>query len=281
MDDLETRLRQDKNSINKFDITRTVLQRLNERESNQAIKCRREVIRKVVEWEDFSTAFPEDQAEAKGYVTDVRHVVNVKDSFTRMNLERDRERQERLVKETKEREQLLRKKQEIEKVRREIASLFAQQGTPSQRGVQLESLMNRLFQVYKILVRESFVRTGEKGDGVIEQIDGVIDFEGTLYLVELKWLKGPVDKPDISTHLVRIFGRHSVRGIFISVNGFTKPAIATCKEHLANAPVVLVGLEEIVLALEHEADLAELLRVKVRAAILDKNPWTGSTTFST
>ena len=37
--------------------------------------------------------------------------------------------------------------------------------------------------------------------------------------------------------------------------------------------VALCGLEEIVQILEREDDLTELLRKKVRAAIVDKNPY--------
>jgi restriction system protein len=48
--------------------------------------------------------------------------------------------------------------------------------------------------------------------------------------------------------------------------------VTTCKEALARIVVVLTGLQEIVKLLEREDDLAEFLRAKVRAAVVDKNP---------
>ncbi len=278
VNDLEARVNQDRNNIGKFEITRTILQRLNERPDNEAIRWRREIVRRVVEWEDFSTTYPEYLAEARGFVAEVQRVVNVKDSFTRMNQERDRERQERLAKQAAELEQNNRRRRDNESIRREIARLLSQNEDPERRGARFEDLMNRLFRTSGILVRESFRRTGEDGEGVIEQIDGIIDFDGNLYLVELKWLSKPVDVYDVSRHMVRVFSRHSVRGIFISASGYTGPAVTTCKELLAQAMVVLCGLDEIILALEHEVELTSVFREKVKAAAIDKNPWLRSVT---
>jgi hypothetical protein len=42
---------------------------------------------------------------------------------------------------------------------------------------------------------------------------------------------------------------------------------------LARMVVVLAGLQEIVQLLEREDDLPEFLRKKVRAAVIDKNPF--------
>lgn len=69
-----------------------------------------------------------------------------------------------------------------------------------------------------------------------------------------------------------MFTRGSSRGIFISVTKYTEASIETCKAALGKAVVVLCLVEEIVRLLEHEGDLRELLKAKVRAAIIDVNP---------
>src|SRR5436309_1250490 len=92
--DLAERVRTDRQNINKFEITRSVLQRVNEW-GDAGLRMRREIIKRIVEFEDFSTCWPTDQLKAKGLVGEIRRVVNVKDSFTRIALERDREREER------------------------------------------------------------------------------------------------------------------------------------------------------------------------------------------
>ena len=56
---------------------------------------RREVIKRVSEFEDFSTCYENDRYKAQGLVVQIQKVVNVKDSFTRINLEREKERKER------------------------------------------------------------------------------------------------------------------------------------------------------------------------------------------
>ena len=55
--DLESRFATDHESISKFEIARTMLSRLNE-EGDRALQQRREVVKRVCEFEDFSTGWP-------------------------------------------------------------------------------------------------------------------------------------------------------------------------------------------------------------------------------
>jgi restriction system protein len=159
----------------------------------------------------------------------------------------------------------------LEQVKKDLYALFGQ-SDPQKRGKLLEDVLNRLFRLGGILVREAFVRVALTGEGIIEQIDGVIELDGEIYLVEMKWWEKPLGTGEVSHHLVRVFNRHCARGVLISYSGFTDPAVVTCKESLARMVVVLCGLQEIVQLLEREDDLAEFLRKKVRAAVIDKNP---------
>lgn len=93
--DLERRLVPDRNSVGKYEIARTVIHRINA-EGESGLRTRREIVRRVVDWGDFSTCWPETALQAQGLMAKVRDLVNVKDAFTRMQQERERERQERL-----------------------------------------------------------------------------------------------------------------------------------------------------------------------------------------
>ncbi len=93
----------------------------------------------------------------------------------------------------------------------------------------LETALNNLFQAYGVLIRKSFHLVGE-AEGIVEQIDGIIELSGVLYFVEMKWYRNPVGKPEISEHLVRLMSRAEVRGIFISASDYTEPAILTARE---------------------------------------------------
>jgi len=74
--DLAIRLKKDKDSINKYEIARTVLSRLNEK-GDATLSERREILKRITEIEDFSTCWPEDRWEAKGFVSEIRRVIIV------------------------------------------------------------------------------------------------------------------------------------------------------------------------------------------------------------
>ena len=272
MSGIQSRLSNDPNSINKYEMARTVLTGLNEI-GDSAIRERREILKRVVEFEDFSACWENDRLEAQGLVANIRNVVDYKDSFTRMKLEREAEvRKRRETQEAKAAEQS-RYRERMAKIRQDFSNLFTMDNA-QRRGLQLEKVLNELFDSAGILVRENFRRLPDPGQGVIEQIDGVIQFDGHIYLVEMKWLKDPVSVEKISQHLVRVFNHPSSRGIFISYSEYTAPAIATCRESLNNQVViVLCTIEEFVRLLEKEANLKDFLITKIQHSIVDKQPF--------
>ena len=136
----------------------------------------------------------------------------------------------------------------------------------------MESALNELFGYYQILIKEAFTLIGDNNEGIVEQVDGVIEVDGQIYLVEMKWLSTNVDVNDVSRHLVRLFGRSDSRGIFISASGYTQGAISTCADILNQKTMVLCTLEEIVNILEKEGNLKEFFKEKIRGAIVYKKP---------
>ena len=260
----------DPDSVRKHEIARDILRKLNEREDNEALRLRREIVKRVTEVEDFSGCWPGDGVPAKGLVASIREIVNKKDAFTRMNQERERERAEHQRQRNEQIAAATAKKQEREAIRRDLSALFSEEDA-SKRGKALEGVLNRLFKAYGILVREAFCRV-TPGEGIVEQIDGVIYLDGHLYLVEMKWHTERLGVPHVSTHIVRVYNRGDVRGLIISNSGFTGPAIATVKEGLVNKVLILCELDEIVFLLEGERDLADVVRQKAHAAGVDKEP---------
>jgi hypothetical protein len=90
--DISVQVKQYKDSIKKYDICRKILERINE-DSEKYLRERREIIKRIIEFEAFSTCWENDQFKAKGLVAEIRNIVNVKDSFTRMKQERDKEKE--------------------------------------------------------------------------------------------------------------------------------------------------------------------------------------------
>jgi restriction system protein len=259
------KVNEDKASITKYEIVRTVLEKLNEK-GDATLAARREVLRRIVEFEDFSTCWPDDRLKAQGLVAQIRQVVNVKDSFTRMREEREHEQRERHVQQAEKQQQEQQRREVMAAVKADLFALFGEQN-PHRRGKKLEGVLNRLFDTSGILIREAFAVTGSDGEGIVEQIDGEV------YLVEMKWWNEPLGVETVSQHLVRVFNRGQARGIFISASGYTEPAVKTCRESLHRVVLVLCNLQEIVMLMEKEEDLKTVLKEKIRAAIVHKNPF--------
>ncbi|MEX3973554.1 restriction endonuclease [Paraburkholderia caribensis] len=270
--DIAARLKATPKDINKYDMVRSVLERLNAK-GEPALRERREVLRRVVDFTNFDTCWPDDQLKAKGLIASIREVVNQKDAFTRMNNAREEERLARLAEAQRVAAEKRERTSRIEAAKQELYSLFGAAITAQDRGKKLETALNNLFQVYGVLVRKAFHLVGEAGEGIVEQIDGVIELNGVLYFVEMKWYRNPVGKPEISEHLVRLMSRAEVRGIFISASDYTEPAVHTVREFLQHKVLILSTLQEIVCLLEQQDDLAAFLAKKVHAAQIHKNPY--------
>ncbi|MFE0257525.1 restriction endonuclease [Streptomyces sp. NPDC059010] len=259
----------DKSAVSKYKIVRAVLSRINE-QGDAGLGVRREILKRTIEFEDFSTLWPDDRLPAQGLQASVRRLVNVKDSFTRMSQAHDEERAARIKARTSELERLARRKARFQALRDRLNDLF-NEDNPKKRGTALEGVLNDLFATEGILIRESFTLRSEEGHPV-EQIDGALEVDGSAYLVEIKWWGEPVEINAMSRHLVRVYGRSEVRALFISASGFTGPAIEESERALNQRVIVLAELRELVLLLERQGDVVAWLREKVRFAQLERRP---------
>ncbi len=267
--DVAQRVAVEKSSISKFEIARTVLVRLNEA-GDPMIRQRREILNRIVKTESFDHCWPNDQLAARGAVAAIQKAIHARDAFTRMEKEKDRERAERLRLKQDEIDRRKDAARHREQIRTDLGRLFGEPD-PWKRGKALESLLNRLFGVDGILVKEAFQLKGDEGEGIVEQIDGVVTSDGEIYLVEMKWLKDPVGVAELAPHFVRVFSRYAARGIFISASGFGTPAIKQSTEALGKMVSVLCEIDELVWLLETpNANVGSYFREKVQAAITEK-----------
>jgi restriction system protein len=145
-----------------------------------------------------------------------------------------------------------------DQVKADLFALFGEQD-PHRRGKALEEVLNRLFEVEQILIREAFERRDQDTGRAIEQIDGAIELDGRVYLVEMKWWNQPLGRGEVASHLVRVYGRGDVGGILISNSQYHPSAIADCKDALTRKTIVLVELREIVQALTLGRSVRQLL----------------------
>ena len=269
--DIASQVRTAPKGINKYEIARSLISALNHG-GDRWLRQRREVIRRVTEFEDFSVCWSNDQLKAKGLVAEIRRLVGVKDAFTRMQIERDLERSARLAAAERRALELVAKQHAAAKIRGDLTALFLDMN-PQRRGKALEGVLHSLFRHHGISVRDAFSLRSAVSGLEVEQIDGVIELDGAFYFVEMKWLNEPVTVAHVAPHLVRVYQRAESRAIFISASEYTEAAVAMCKDALQQKVVVLVSLEEIVKLLERDGDLVSLLKKKVDFAMNDKRPW--------
>lgn len=266
LEDLRRLVAANPSSIHKAEITRRILTRLNER-GEAALRERRELLKRVVEFEDFSTCWPDNQAAAKGYVADVRRIIGIKDAFTRMQQERDRERQAHIKQREVHAEAQRQRSEARAKLRKELAALFKDDLDPHRRGNDFEAILNRLFQLDGILLRESFRRKGEEGK-IIEQIDGAVEIGSNLYLVEAKWRSAPVDVQDVQVLLSRLFIRPGARGILVSASGYTGPAITLREQAASQKVLLLITLSEMLQVLSNEDSIGTFIKERADLAVM-------------
>ena len=142
--------------------------------------------------------------------------------------------------------------------------------SPQRRGYRLEEIMNNLFKIAEISVKESFTRNAGG-----EQIDGAIEVGNNYYLVECKWraklanggeldgLRGKVTRSGPQT-----------MGLFISVNGWSKHVIDLMKQNPDKRMLLMDG-EDIRSALAADITIIDMLRAKIEAFNLRSEPYLG------
>lgn len=269
LNDLSIQLKNNKDSINKFEIARIVLKRVNEC-GDQGLTARREIIKRIVEFDSFDNLWANDQISARGFVAKVREYVNQRDYLTKIKqahqADLNKEQVKRQQEEIERLAHLEKRREQKENLRRMFLSL-SQQLNRTQRGTDLEKLLNDFFKYEEILVKESFTISGDHGEGIIQQIDGSVEVNKSLYLVEVKCWNKPLSPKDISQHVMRLFLRDaSVRGIFISESGYTDAAIIDLHKVLSQRIIVIFSLKEIVVLLESDKSFSALLKEKVEQA---------------
>ncbi|MBN8568804.1 MAG: restriction endonuclease [Ignavibacteria bacterium] len=270
--DVIHKVRFDKNSISKYEIARQILLRINQ-DNDKYLRERRELLKRVIEFEAYSSCWPSDQYKAKGFVSEIQKIVGIKDSFTRINKEREKEAQQRIEENKKRLEVISKKKEDIRKVKLDFYSLFGE-SNHQLRGKKLESVLNSLFRAYNILIKEDFKRNGSNDEGILEQIDGIIEINNKIFFVEMKWTKDKISSDSIFAHLGRVYHRSAAQGIYISASGYSASGLEASRDAIIKGTLlVLFDLEEFVKILENEIDLKEYIDKKIETAVIHKLPY--------
>lgn len=155
-------------------------------------------------------------------------------------------------------EKLNRTKQTLSELKSEFYTWIASSERQG-RGYALETILNRLFELFDFDPKGSFKCTGE-------QIDGAFSFNFEEYLLEVKWRKKQTALADLDSFSGKI-GRkfENTLGLFISISGFSEEAVSQLK----NSPdkrVLLMDGGDLIAILEERITLSDLLMRKRKEA---------------
>ena len=161
----------------------------------------------------------------------------------------------------------------LERLRREFSALFGLKGNPGKCSELLADVLNRLFVLGEVSVGCPF----EGRDDGTGAIDGVIELDANLYLVEIRWQELPVGAGEIANHveLLRAGEEGSpTRGVFVSLSGFTEQAVDAARAALAAGNlVVLCTVGDLRNVVEGEGHIDAFLHTRIHIASAEKNPY--------
>jgi hypothetical protein len=130
---------------------------------------------------------------------------------------------------------------------------------PQERGYAFEKFLTTLFNAFGLQARSPFRLVGE-------QIDGSIDFDGNIYLIEAKWQNALIGNTELLGLHGKVGGKATwSRGIFISFSGFSDDGL---EAFLRGRPTNLICVtgQDIYFVLEGGISLDQMIQLKARKA---------------
>jgi hypothetical protein len=131
---------------------------------------------------------------------------------------------------------------------------------PHRRGKELEHLIAKLadFEGWKV---DESVRTSN------EEIDIAIYQDQKFFLIECKWEKNPIETQAIGSFYSKLSKRDGVKGIFVSMSGFTKGAKEEVLIHMGDRIILLFGLSDVEKIIDHNVELETIIDEKLSRLI--------------
>jgi len=278
LSDLWLRVEQNDDNIQKDEIVRTALTRLNE-QGESKFQQRKIILERVKKTCDFSQCLPSDQLKIKELVPEIQEnsQVNnnseIKTSFTAMLrklVEESTKRQEEHNARIKE---FKKKQEELESIKNVIFKIVTMpHGQWQESSEQLNDCINRLFKAYDINISKPYEFVNQEEESNSGDLTGIVKLDDHPYFLDIIWRDDPLGKTEISSHLVTLFQNELAGGIYISKSGYTHPAIKICEEALSQKIIILCELKEILFLLENKGSFFELLKSKIKMAVLEKQP---------
>lgn len=131
---------------------------------------------------------------------------------------------------------------------------------PQDRGYAFERFLHDLFGAYNFNPKPAFRIQGE-------QIDGSIELDHEIYLLEAKWQSKAIIQADILVFDGRVQGHSTIgRGVFVTAGCFSQDGIAGY-QRLRPSSIFGIDGQDLYFVLENSLPLDEVLRFKIRRLV--------------
>lgn len=134
---------------------------------------------------------------------------------------------------------------------------------PHKRGIQFQSLFRRVLESALWCAEES-VRTSH------EEMDVIFSRGREFYLAECKWEKDPIEAAVVRELLGKLANRVDVKGLIVSMSGFTDGAIEQATQSASQRIILLFGANDVRSLVYGRASFDALLDSKYNALITRK-----------
>jgi hypothetical protein len=245
-------------NLSRSQIINIVFQSLGER-SDGGIGQLRSILRSLIEWSHFDPYYFHklkklNEDEAKRRLTHLKQLQEIRDykikEKRKLNIKKEID--------------ISKSKASILDLKNMFLSLYQKSdsdGKPlssQQRGYMLEKFLIELFKLEKLKVTDSIKLNAE-------QIDGAIKFDGENYIIEAKWHEAFTASDSLYHFSYKVEGKMYGRGLFFSVNGYSKQSIEMLQKGKA-LKVILFDGGDIVQIIEGLWSFKEMLEMKIKAA---------------
>jgi hypothetical protein len=131
---------------------------------------------------------------------------------------------------------------------------------PQDRGYAFERYLHDLFEAYNFNPKPAFRIQGE-------QIDGSIELDHEIYLLEAKWQSKAITQADILVLDGRVQGHSTIgRGVFVTAGCFSRDGITAYQR---SRPSSIFGIDgqDLYFVIENNLPIDEVLRFKIRRLV--------------
>lgn len=144
---------------------------------------------------------------------------------------------------------------------------------PQERGYGLEKLVARLVFLTLGNCRPSYRARMKWSDNSVIQVDAAFCHLGTRFFrVETKWTSSPVNPADVVLFRDKL-DVVGVKGLLISMNGFTPEAIAKAANYRDEREILLMDGDELEMTLNGCPSFDEVIRHKQQYFAIESNPY--------